>query len=130
MYKLHEGGWVYLFMEDFFPDYEESYPIVTHALYREGKANKQALRKIQVGSSFADVCAADPDAEMIRKYDLNRRTQDLSSETLHWCDNEVFIFDYDESGETVTSVEHYPDGRVPWADGWSFNYNLLPVDCR
>ena len=132
-YKIHEGGWLYLFTENKVLPLESGdvpLAVVTHSLYIREKADKQALAAIGEGSSFADVCAADPTAAVVRENDgMLNRVPKTGKCSLHWVDNEVFVFTYDDTGETVTGVEHYPDGRVPSSvDGWYFDYNLRLVD--
>ena len=138
VYKIKEGGWLYLFLE-VDPFTHEYYPetvlhaAITHSIYIKEKANKKALAAIGEGSSFADVCAADPSAALAREYEINPcyKYKWVKKHSLHWVDNEVFVFTYDETGETVTGVEHYPDGRVPCeGSDFVFDYNLLPIDCK
>jgi hypothetical protein len=119
-YRVHDGGSCFVFLRDMVGDGASL--CVTHSLYVSDALNKQALRGIEVGDSRAAVEAADPATTV-------NRAPETGKCSLHWVDNEIFIFTYDESGETVTGVEHYPDGRVPSSvDGWYFDYNLLPVD--
>lgn len=137
-YKIKEGGWLYIFLKrdsvptEFYPE-----PIlssgITHSIYIKDKANKKALAAIGEGSSFADVCAADPTAALAREQGINLcyKYKWVKKHSLHWVDNEVFVFTYDETGETVTGVEHYSDGRVPCEQSdFVFDYNLLPIDCK
>ena len=132
VYKIHEGGWLYVFTQIRMGQGEPKLPfaIVTHAVYTQKNADKSALQKIAAGASASAVMAADPATALILENGINAtQSQGRAPYSLHWCDNEVYIFTYDESGETVTGVEHYPDGRVPSSvDGWYFDYNLLPVD--
>ena len=121
-YQVYGGGYCFVFLRDMLGD--GAALCVTHALYISDTLNKTAIRNIQTGDSRAAVEAADPATTV-------NRAPETGKCSLHWVDNEIFIFTYDESGETVTGVEHYPDGRVPSSvDGWYFDYNLLPVDCR
>lgn len=124
-YKIREGGWFYIFLcNEEIENAEIPYVVMSHSLYVSDALNKQALRGIEVGDSRAAVEAADPATTV-------NRAPETGKSSLHWVDNEIFIFTYDELGETVTGVEHYPDGRVPSSvDGWYFDYNVLPVDCR
>lgn len=138
VYKIKEGGWLYVFLKvDPLATSWSEEPIpfagVTHSIYIKEKANKKALAAIGEGSSFADVCAADPTAAVAREQGINQfyKYQWVKKHSLHWVDNEVFVFTYDETGETVTGVEHYSDGRVPCEQSdFVFDYNLLPIDCK